>query len=64
MRLIRGLLLAALFVLVISAPPLVAALPQAACQPPSPPPATQPNIFTEEQENDLGDAIAESMAPQ
>ena len=37
--------------------------PQTACQPPSPPPATQPNIFTEEQENDLGDAIAESMAP-
>jgi hypothetical protein len=46
------------------APPVAATLPQAACQPPSPPPATQPNIFTEEQENDLGDAIAESMAPQ
>ena len=34
---------------------------QEPCRPPMPPPSAAPNIFTEAQENDLGDAIAEQL---
>src|SRR5262249_19829821 len=41
--------------LVVAAP----SAPQSACKAPAPPVSKQPNIFTEAQENDLGDAVAE-----
>src|SRR5262245_31764021 len=34
---------------------------QEPCRPPMPPPSAQPNIFSEAQESDLGDAIAEQL---
>ncbi len=34
---------------------------QEPCRPPMPPPSAAPNIFSEAQENDLGDAIAEQL---
>jgi hypothetical protein len=50
-------------VLIASGRPGLANVPQGApCQAPAPPASKQPNIFSETQENDLGDAVAEGTA--
>ncbi len=55
-------ILAAFGVLALSwTTPSAARDAQEPCRPPAPSPSTQPNIFSEEQENDLGDAVAEQI---
>jgi WD40 repeat protein len=48
----------------LTIPVRAAVTPQGAqpCRAPAPTPSREPNIFTEEQENDLGDIIAEKLA--
>jgi len=54
----RRLLTFGLLILV-SVPAGLADAPQSLCQAPAPPASKQPNFFSEQQENDLGDAVAE-----
>ncbi len=46
---------------VAALPPIGRAGAQQTCRPPMPPASTQPNIFSETQENDFGDAVAEQL---